>query len=233
MIRIALFVMLSLLPIAGQAGPWPREVGQTFLALTTERDRDDTRYHSLYAEYGLAPRTTLGVELGQADPGDASAMIWVQRALDDGQGSLRLAMQGGIGMTRRDGLTLGVLQSAVSVGRGFDSRWGGGWLQAQLLARMTVAQPEGRTQAPSFVAGFLTAGRVVKADLTVGLRPREGMMVVNSLWLEDRDDAVFSARLASSVAFQLRGPVQVELGMVQPLTGDALPAVRLGTWIAF
>ena len=229
MIRLVLLLAL-IMPIGVQAGPWPREVGRTFLSLSGERNRADSTYASAYAEYGLTPRTTLGVELGRADQAETSAILWLQRALDDGQGPNRFAMQSGVGVIRRDAYTLPVVQGALSWGRGFDK----GWITAQALAKMTGSAPDTRAPVrPSFAASFLTAERVVKTDVTVGLRPRDGLMVINSLWLEHPQDEGYSARLMSSVVFNVPGPVQVELGMVNPLSGPAEQAVRLGTWLDF
>ena len=229
MIRLVLLLAL-IMPIGVQAGPWPREVGRTFLSLSGERNRADSTYASAYAEYGLTPRTTLGMELGRADQAETSAILWLQRALDDGQGPNRFAMQSGAGVIRRGDDTLPVVQGALSWGRGFDK----GWLSAQVLAKVTGSAPDPRAPVrPSFAASFLTAARVVKTDVTLGLRPRDGLMVINSLWLEHRQDEDASARLMSSVVFDVPGPVQVELGMVNPLSGPAEQAVRLGTWLDF
>ncbi|MFN4060166.1 MAG: hypothetical protein ACK4IA_05365 [Paracoccus hibiscisoli] len=231
MIRYVLMLAL-LLPLSAQAGPWPREVGQTFLSLSGERNRAGASYASAYGEYGLTPRSTLGVELGRTT-GETTAILWWQRALDDGQGVHRIALQSGVGAVRRGDDLLPLAQGALSWGRGFD-RWGGGWMTAQILARMTGGAPDPRgPDMPSLAASFLTAKRVVKADLTLGLRPRDGLMVINSLWLEDRQDEGFAARLAPSLVFDAPGPIQIELGVVQPLTGRAEQAVRLGTWLEF
>ena len=70
-------------------------------------------------------------------------------------------------------------------------------------------------------------------DVTLGLRPRDGLMVINSLWLEHPQDEEYSARLMSSLVFDVPGPVKVELGMVNPLSGPSEQAVRLGTWLEF
>ncbi|WP_265500147.1 hypothetical protein [Paracoccus beibuensis] len=232
MIRLALILSLSF-PVVALAGPWPREVGETFLSLSGEHNRAGNAYGALYVEHGLTPRTTLGIEIGRADQAETSAIVWLQRALDDGQGPNRFALQSGAGVIRRGDDVLPVVQGSLSWGRGFN-RWGGGWLTAQVLGKMTGRGADPREPVrPSFAASFLTAERVVKTDLTLGLRPRDGLMVINSLWLEERQDEAFSARLMSSVVLDAPGPVQIELGMVHPVSGPAERAFRLGTWIEF
>ena len=78
--------MLILAGPAAEAGPWPRAPGTKFLSLSVERDRESNSYTGLYAEYGMDARNTLGFELGHTNVGETSAMIWWQRALDDGSG---------------------------------------------------------------------------------------------------------------------------------------------------
>jgi len=93
-----LFLLLALItPGMAAAGPWPREVRQTFLSVSVEHNRADNTYASLYGEYGLTPRNTLGLELGRALGSETTAIVWLQRALDGGQGPNRLAMQAGAG----------------------------------------------------------------------------------------------------------------------------------------
>ena len=73
MIRLVLFLAL-MLPAAVQAGPWPREVGRTFLSLSGERNRAGSSYASAYAEYGLTSRTTLGME---TKPTTRYLLVWL------------------------------------------------------------------------------------------------------------------------------------------------------------
>ena len=236
MIRLAVMLAL-LLPLPAGAGPWPRAAGQVFLSLSAERDRAGGDYAAAYAEYGLTARTTLGLELGRS-AAETSAILWLQHPLDDGQGAHRLVVQSGLGAVRRGEDLLPLAQAALSWGRGFE-RWGGGWMTAQVLARMTGGAPEAmglQTRGPgrpSILNSFQTAEWQVKADLTLGLRPREGLMVINGLWLEEREDTGFSARLAPSLVWDAPGPVQIELGLVQPMAGGAEQALRLATWLEF
>lgn len=82
---VSLF-LLAALPGVAQAGPWPREPGGVFTSLSAERDRNGNLYSGLYAEYGLNPRNTVGVEIGRASVGETTGLIWLQRALDAGEG---------------------------------------------------------------------------------------------------------------------------------------------------
>lgn len=229
MIRPLLILMMMLAPAMAAAGPWPREVGRTFLSMTVERDVEGSSYTSLYAEYGLAPRLTLGADLGRTDLGEASAVIWAQRALDDGTGPNRFSLATGLGAIRRDGRFHPVAQGSLGWGRGFANRMGEGWMSAQVQVRVTGGMdPEASTGS-----AFRITDSTLKTDLTLGLRPTDRLMVINSLWLEAPREGRGTAKLASSVVMDPGGPIKVELGLVQPLHGPAERAVRLGGWLEF
>lgn len=233
MLRSVLCLVLLFAPALATAGPWPREAGRTFLSFSSERDRSGNRYSSLYGEYGLTSRVTLGVDIGQSGQGDLTALVWTQRPLDDGEGPNRFGLQAGAGLVQRDQQTLPLVQAALSWGRGFEDWLGGGWMTAQILVRLT-ARPEDAASSPIPLAGgFEMAERTAKSEMTLGLRPRKGLMVINSLLLEDRTDAAFSVRLASSLVFDVSAPLKLEVGLVQPLHGEAERSVKLAGWIEF
>lgn len=232
---IACALFLGALAGTAQAGPWPREAGHSFIALTGERDREGNSYAGLYAEYGLSRRRTLGLEVSHTDVGETSAMLWYQKSLDGGEGANRLSYAMGFGAIRRDGDLLPLSQVALMWGRGFSGPWDGGWVTAE--ARVKVA---GKTEEVTVREGlsiveyaYLTPEVVSKLDLTVGLRPTPSWALVNQLRLESRKDTDFSARIASSVVYDLTGPARLEVGLVAPLAGPSEPAVKIGTWLEF
>lgn len=238
--RVWGLALLSIL-LAGavQAGPWPRAPGAVFLSLSTERDRKDNSYTGLYGEYGLNPRQTLGFELGHTNVGETSAMIWVQRALDDGSGPNRWAVSMGLGAFERDGLVDAVGQVGAGWGRGFEGILGGGWITVEARVKFAAAQKEVEEKEEENVVyegdalTYLTPELTAKAEVTLGVRPTDSMMFINQLRLEDRDDTGFSSKLASSLVHNLAGPAKLELGIVAPLSGTGEMAIRLGTWLEF
>lgn len=236
---VALFLILLAQPVL--AGPWAREPGGVFLSLSGEGDRDGNSYAGLYAEYGLSPRNTLGLELGRANAGETSAMIWWQRMLDGGQGPDRLVLSSGLGAIQREGETMPAAQVGAAWGRGLDSVPvlrripGGGWLSVDARMKVVGATETARIDEglTSVEVAYLTPETTTKAELTLGLRPWDGIMVINQFRLEERDDTGFSAKLASSVVRDLWGGAKIELGVVAPISGDGEQALRLGTWFEF
>lgn len=205
------------------------------MALSGESDKAGNSHVQFYAEYGLTRRRTLGLEVGHTNVGESSTMVWYQKSLDSGEGPNRLSYAMGFGAIRRNGELLPLSQAALMWGRGFARPWDGGWLSAE--ARVKVA---GKTERMTVRDGltsveyaYLTSDIVAKLDLTVGLRPTPSWALVNQLRLESRNDADLSAKLASSVVYDLGGPARLEMGLVAPLSGPGESALRIGTWLEF
>lgn len=238
---VALLALLVLMPaLAAEAGPWPREEGAVFLSVSAEQDRDDNRYDSLYAEYGLGPRNTLGLELGHTE-GESSALLWWQRALDDGSGPNRWTMSLGLGAVQRDGRTHAMGQVGTAWGRGFDTLPllnlvpGGGWVALDTRFKMAAISKE-IDFGPNVIADettYLTPESTSKAEATIGWHVSERLMLINQFRFEDRQDDGFSSKLAVSAVQDLIGPAKIELGLIAPLSGEGESAVKLGTWFAF
>lgn len=228
-------VLAGLMPGDAAGGPWPREAGRAFVSLTQERDRAGNAHVGLYAEYGLTRRRTLGLEIGHADVGETTAMLWYQRSLDGGTGPNRLSWSTGLGAIRRNGELLPTSQAALMWGRGLQGPWDGGWITAE--GRVKVS---GKTETVRMRQGlsvveyaYLTPDAVAKLDLTLGVRPTPVWSVVNQLRLESAKGRAFSAKWAASVVRDLPGPLRIEAGVVAPLTGPGEAAARIGTWLEF
>ncbi|SNR23765.1 hypothetical protein EYF88_02005 [Paracoccus sediminis] len=217
------------------AGPWPRDPGHSFLALSGEFDGAGNAYTGFYAEYGLARRRTLGLEISTTNVGETGVMLWYQKSLDGGEGPNKLSYSMGFGVIRQDGNLLPQSQFALMWGRGFSGIWDGGWLTAE--ARVKVAGKSEkvwvREGLSSVEYAYLTPDAVAKLDLTLGVRPIPLLALVNQLRLESQKDAEFSAKLASSAIYDLGGPARLEVGVIAPLIGPSEAALKIGTWLEF
>ncbi|MFT4012034.1 MAG: hypothetical protein QM682_01290 [Paracoccus sp. (in: a-proteobacteria)] len=243
-LRLALALVLALLAGPVLAGPWPRAEDATFLSLSAERDREDNSYISLYGEYGMTPRSTLGFELGHASAGENSVILWLQRALDDGEGQSRLTVSLGAGMLERDGVYLPVGQIGGAWGRGWDSipglraLPGGGWVGLEARVKVAGAMKDQKaierlSGSGAGILSYITPETTTKAELTLGWHALASTMLIQQLQFEDRDDTGFSSKLSVSAVRDLAGPAKIELGVIAPLSGKSEPAVKLGTWFQF
>jgi hypothetical protein len=225
----------AFLALPAGAGPWSRDTGTSFLSLSNERDSAGNNYTGIYGEFGYGERRTFGYEIGHTNVGETTAMIWLQRQLDHGEGAWRLSYALGGGVLARDGELVPLGQAGIAAGRGFDGILGGGWFAAELKLKVagettTVVWRQGLSEIEE---SYLTPDVTTKAEVTLGLRPWDRMMLVNQLRLEQRKDLDLSAKLAVSLVRDLTKGVKLELGAIQPIAGPGDPAVKVGTWIAF
>lgn len=215
-----------------------------FLSFSGEGDREGSRYASLYGEYGLTARNTLGFELGRSAGGESGALVWLQRALDRGEGPDRWTASIGGGAIWRDGATMPVAQVAAGWGRGLDAvpllrripR--GGWLAVETRLKVAGAMKDDAAAQELQAAGagplaYLTPETEANAEVTLGWNATSSMMLVNQLRLAYRDDSGFSSKLATSLVRELPGPAHLEVGVITPLSGTGEQALKLGTWLEF
>ncbi len=223
------------LALPSHAGPWPREEGGVFLSFSVQRDRDENSNLSLYGEFGLGSRRTLGMDLSQTNLGERSGLVWMEQGLGRGEGPNRFAVGAGLGVVEREGVLTPLGQLRAGWGRGVERLPGGGWLSAEASVQVTGELEEYRFQQGYTIteAAYLTPKTSSKATLTLGFRPLQKTMLINQLRLEDRDDTGFSSSLATSSVFDLPGPAKLELGIVTPLKGPDEGALKLGTWFEF
>ncbi|ABL68890.1 hypothetical protein [Paracoccus denitrificans] len=222
------------------AGPWARDPGGFFATLSVERDRAGNSHASVYGEYGLSARNTLGFDLGHGSAGESSLMLWWQRALS-GKGPNRRAVSLGLGAIRRDGRYHAMGQFGTAWGRGFDSIPllrripGGGWLVVESRSKLAIVRQE-YPEEPDVIyedPTYLMPQTTHKLDLTLGWHARDKLMLVNQFRFEQRDDTGLSGKLAVSAVRDLAGPAKLELGVIAPLAGEGELALRLGSWLEF
>lgn len=236
-------LLLALIPAApAAAGPWVRAPGGVFLSGSAEAVRDGGRYVSLYGEYGWRDRLMLGFALGHGAQTETSALVWMQRALDDGSGPDRWALGLGVGAVRRDGGTQPQMQLMASWGRGLDKVPlldlvpGGGWLAVDARLQVMAKFADEADIIAAHATGDLdywTPEAATKLDITLGLHPFDSVMLINQLRLEKSKDAGFSGKLAVSVVRDMPGPFKLELGLIEPLSGQGDRALKLGAWVEF
>lgn len=237
MLRTLALLALYLIGPCASAGPWPREQGQTFLSATYETGGPDD-HASLYAEYGLSKRLTLGLDVGATADKTKKAIGFARWPVGGTDRPLRMAAQLGLGYAERWRIppfklviTGGgplpplpgprpkmrpVLQSGFSLGRGLTILGHDGWVTLDTLAE---TDEELATQ--------------YTADATGGLKTRKGHMLIVQLQTGASDTGKTWAKLAPSFVMTFSKATQLEVGLTTGLTGGDHTAARFGLWQKF
>lgn len=140
---ILVFCMLAATSV--RAGAWLREPGTVFSSVSTTVRYLDGIWrpdYSLYAEYGLAPRLTLGVDYNENPGFSGHVMMFARMPVGSTQRRTKLALELGIGGHHWQGQWAEMFKSTISLGRGFSSRWGDGWFHVDGAMEMRRPNPE-------------------------------------------------------------------------------------------
>jgi hypothetical protein len=221
-LALAAAAALAAAPYA-RAGAWPREPGATFVALRAdlEREPDGPDWDgSVYLERGLRPRVTLVAQFTNADDAATPSRFssGIRFALGDLAARRRFAISLGVS-TPPDlmgAMTATRVEAGLHWGRGFESRWGGGWATA---------------------SARLLYGRDTRRPITdlyglVGLRPAPGRMAMLAASRYADDGGVYW-KLSPSLGYELRRELWLVPSLTQELSDDRSTSVGLALWFTF
>ncbi|MBY6118774.1 hypothetical protein [Mameliella alba] len=206
-------------PPAG-AGAWPRKQGSGFGSIavrlgwpqdmSTWTSMDPTQdYSTLFFEYGLTDRLTLGFDIGHSVGGSGKSVLFLQWPLRQAETGAQMTAQFGLGTIAGEQ----VLRPGLSVGWGLQN----GWLSIDSVAEAYV--DSGRTD--------------LKMDVTWGRNlPRDRKLILQ-LQTGQPDGYAPFVRVAPSLVVPLRGPLKLESGVTWGLTGDTSMGLKMGLWTEF
>ncbi len=212
--RLAVILFL-LIPSVALGGAWPRQQGQTFIAVSHEGDEDG--WTGFYLEHGGPRRLTFGIDAGgrvagtaaglargQADTprmqGRAIAFVRIPLRPEDGRvryprWEAALELGAGLDFDLDDASETGHrLRVGLSVGRGLETPFGNGWLN--LDARVEPGAGETRYSIAS----------------VVGFRP----------W----DRVTFSFAVAGEAEDEITAAISPAISIEIPILGEAQVGVR-------
>ncbi len=210
--------------VSAQAGAWPREAGQVFIALSVDHVRAQ-----LYAEYGMKGDWTMGVEVslprGRRLP-DVSS--FVQHPVWRGSGGAILSA--GLAMEQREThaasswpILKGEVEIAVRAGlfwgKGFQTGWGSGWATVDLQVERLIT------------SDWLGEGLAYKLDAGIGLKPTDRLMLIAQaqVW---RRGGTQRLRLETSAGWAM-GNTHLVLSPSVGVIGPKDPRLKLGLWVEF
>ena len=113
-------------------------------------------------------------------------------------------------------MTTARLETGVHWGRGFESRWGGGWATAS--AKLLFARDEKKP--------------ITDLYALVGLRPAEGWMAMLSASRYEDGTGVYW-KLSPSYGYELRDELWIVPNLTQELSDDRSTSVGLSLWFSF
>lgn len=215
--------MLCLVLAQGaHAGAWPRGTGNVFLSsgglLTWPRGRAfeyPDVYGTGYAEFGVSPRITLGLDLGSADATRAERhkiVAFMRYSLSASGAPNQLALDIGGGRY----LGKPVLRAGLAYGRGFSIGAQSGWLTLD----WTVLHETGTTT------------QVHSIDATFGVSfPRSKLIA--QLSGHQSASGLQSASITPSYVREIGKGRYIEIGAVLGLKGKPDPALKIGIWQEF
>ena len=231
MVRVLALLVVLVFPTMAQSGAWLREKGAVFLAwsnsistLSTSPFATDT---SLYAEFGLTKRLTIGFDGYLGASGAASeAYLFMRMPLGRKTRPSHMALTFGLGVKSIPnpwGTTTeqALAKIGFSWGRGLKK----GWLGVDGSVETVLA-------SSIFVPG--QAGTSYSADFTWGQKPNDRLMLIWQLQTGKSTNGPTYAKFSPSLVWSFGGgKSSIEVGLVKGLTGDNSQSVKLGFWKSF
>lgn len=208
-------IMLLLLATQAGAGAWPREKGDLFLSFSntfqTGSNGGASDWMSLYAEYGLAERATIGLDFGGDGVRSTKTVGFLIMPVSRPDAVWKRSVELGFGevddrMAFRPGF---------SIGRGTKLLRRDGWIAVD--TRWVMFQ-DGR------------GGSRVESDLTLGLSAGRRSKVIVQFQAGDPSNGAPYLRLAPSLVFERKAGRHIEIGMTAGIVESSDLGVKLGIW---
>lgn len=206
-----------------QAGAWPREPGGGFVSVRTDIETTASgpaTSFSLYGEYGLTRRLTLVGQFSNADqpftPSRAAAGFTFALSGPDAKNRFAIGLGVSAPPDLAGAMTQPRLETSLHWGRGFESRFGGGWMTA--TARVLFARDE--------------AEPITDLYGLIGLRPAEGVMTMLSASRYEDAEGVYY-KISPSVGFELRDRLWLVPSLTQEMSHDRSTGVGVAVWFSF
>lgn len=221
-----IFILAAILSLSAthaaeraHAGAWPREEGETFLALggiaTLEDGATSARYDpTLYAEHGVTDRLTLGIDGYAGDAETGSLFVWGRLPLPSGAGGDVRAVSAGLGTTR---LSDGGHAAAGRIGLHWGRGWDDGWLALDAQAQLGTDRQARRTKAEATWGRRLTPQWSGLLQGEIGHGPDDGTQ----------------ARAGGSVLRHVTPGFDIRAGLNHALAGGRDTGLTLEGWWRF
>lgn len=202
------------------AGAWMREPKTGFMSVTTtlRNVAGPLRYEtSFYADYGLTPRLSLGVDVNERPGTTGHVMLFARLPLGPTDGKTRFAMELAVGGYHWKGQWTHISKTTLSLGRSFTSPWGAGWLSVDAAIEL-------RNRAPD---------PIYKLDTTIGLSPKRRFAPILQLETAHIRNKPFAWALTPGVMIKARNNITWLVGFEVKSAAQTSLGLKLGLWRRF
>lgn len=214
-VLVTLLIGFACMSSAVQAGSWPRGKGNLFVSVTQGYSLTyDETYPSIYAEWGLGPRLTLGLDAGGVGSSQRIA-TFARLSRVAGPGGLVMATEFAVGTA--DGGQTPFVQSGVLIGIGFDSFAGRAWFDSRTTVDYEIT------------TGYSRA----KLDATLGVKTWREILVMAELNAEAAWDEDPKLHIAPGIALPLARAVRIQLGASRGVMNTQEDKVKVSLWFEF
>lgn len=215
------------------AGAWPREAGTGFASLSFWPAQDGAgNYTALFAEWGLSPRLTLGLDAGRSVSGQTKAVVFIRTPVMAWADN-RIAA--GIGWGQIAGQR--VIRPGLSLGRNLNSAYGAGWFAVDTVLELDLETRDMDVKADITLGFTPSPAAGPPAPWTAMLQLQTGIVALKESLFLLREAGIRPEpsflRIVPSVTFRLREGVDLELGFYHSLTGSDERGAKLGLWTRF
>ena len=220
MVRVLILLTVLVLSVtAAQAGPWPRERGESFVAPMAGWGNRTGAIREIYAEHGLTRRLTLGADMARRGRRTDIELFGRWHLRDLGKSRPISVSLGLVSIDEPDrGAARMRLKPGLHIGSGFARPGDGGWARLSLSA---LEAPHG-------------AGMHLDLYAQLGLRATPGTHFAIGLGAYDTADSTYLTlmptagwRVGSQTTFVAEGG----LGLDRQSRGEV--DVTLGFWYSF
>ncbi len=219
--RLIIFLTTICVSYPAQAGPWLREKGTAFTAVSFATTYYLETASQTYLEYGLTDTTTMIADIGMARlhfaPDSGYATLSMRRSLGPTDAPSKWAYEIGVGVAWIGPETLPHIRTGLSWGKG--TKWGekSGW--------MTV---EG-----AVIWNIKHALHAAKLDATIGINftdTTSGMIQIFTAHVADQGIVTF----APSIIFSpKKSKFRFQIGAESELGNLGNSALKIGLWREF
>ena len=217
---LALSLVLASAQIA-QAGPWLREKGKGFAALSGTITQEKDAAGSGYVEYGLRENITLGADLfygiDRTLQQSGSGIVFLRFPLSAPDATHKWAWHIGLGARSQNYTITPAIEAGLSWGRGIRLGARYGWVVIDSSLNIPGSALERR----------------IKLDGTIGLGFTDHLKGMAQIFVTHQDGEVFAKAAPSLVVGLGQSPYSVQIGVESPIAGGGDRQLKLGVWLEF